>query len=188
MPWKSWIRGLMLILVSLIPAFLVSCQKLCFLTEADYQENHLRDLPPCVETDPSLSLTALAGTTPPPTTVIDTKRNVRYLSLREAVAIALEHGTVGSQSVTTPGGASDSLVSFQGSSVSGDDSIRVLALDPAIIATNIEASLSKFDARWDSSLSWTRAENPIGSSTAVVGTASPLESINSTNINLSSRL
>ena len=40
------------------------------------------------------------------------------------------------------------LVAFNGRTVAGSDTIRVLALEPAIIGTDIESSLARFDARW----------------------------------------
>src|SRR5262249_36049136 len=86
----------------------------------------------------------------------------RFLTLKECIAVALERGTVGSQSPLFPGITQDSVISFAGRTVAGDDSIRALALDPAIIATDIESSLSKFDARWITSLSWNTTARPVG--------------------------
>src|SRR5262249_2883166 len=61
-----------------------------------------------------------------------------------------------------PGAITDLLASFSGASVVGSDSIRVLALQPAIVANNIDASLSKFDARWLTSMTWQTTDIPVG--------------------------
>jgi outer membrane protein TolC len=110
-------------------------------------------------------------------TVDDTKREVRYMSLREAIAIALENGTVGAQSPATPGLATDTLGGFAGTTVQSADAIRVLALDPAIVANNIELSLAKFDTQWATSLMWNQTQTPGGlglSSFGLTGAAAPI--------------
>ncbi len=109
-----------------------------------------------------------AAATPPPSTVINPDQEIRYLTLSEAIAIALEQGNVGSQPSSAPGTANDSLVTGQGRGVSGSDSVRVLALNPAIAGADIEASLAKFDARWASSLTWSRIDEPIGTATQLL--------------------
>ena len=48
-----------------------------------------------------------------------------------------------------------------GRSVVGSDSIRVLALEPAITGSDIESSLSKFNARWTSSMAWQSIDRPV---------------------------
>jgi outer membrane protein TolC len=59
------------------------------------------------------------------------------------------------------------LASFGPNAIS-TDAIRVLALDPAITATSIETALSKFDARWVSSMNWNTTESPIGTSASFI--------------------
>jgi outer membrane protein TolC len=140
----------------------LGCQKQCFLSESDFQNAFPGHIPLDLESNPGYSILPPAGNIPAPTTVDDTKREPRYLSLREAIAIALENGTVGVQSPATPGLATDTLGGFQGTAVVSSDAIRVLALDPAIVATNIETSLSKFDTLWNTSLTWNRTETPLG--------------------------
>src|SRR5207302_2083330 len=56
----------------------------------------------------------------------------------------------------------DTLGGFVARNVQGADAIRVLALDPAIIANDIETSLSKFDAQWNTALTFSRTETPLG--------------------------
>src|SRR6266851_5143577 len=38
--------------------------------------------------------------------------------------------------------------------------IRVLSLNPAIVGPDIEAALSKFDDRWETSMTWTTTDQP----------------------------
>ena len=45
------------------------------------------------------------------------ERPIRYLTLAEAFAVALEGGTIGSQSPYAPGSPNDTLVSFGGRTV-----------------------------------------------------------------------
>jgi hypothetical protein len=146
-------------------------------------------IPANLECDPGYSIVPTPGSTPPPPPVDDTKRETRYLSLREAIAIALENGTVGLQNPATPGSGSDSLGGFQGTAVASADAIRVLAFDPAITATNIETSLSKFDTFWNTSLMWNRTETPLGiSPTVFTQTGSFLRNVAADNLTFNTSL
>jgi outer membrane protein TolC len=93
--------------------------------------------------------------------VINPERPPRYLSLAEAFAIALEQGTTG---LGLQGQPNDNLPTFQGPQQGplDRDSIRVLALEPAVAQSNIEAALSKFDARWVTSMNWNNTDRPVG--------------------------
>src|SRR4029077_10992655 len=97
---KSWKRGAACII--LILAVAVGCQKQCFLSQSDFQNAQPGGIPLDLECNPSYSIIPPPGSTPSPTTVDDTKREPRYLTLREAVAIALENGNVGVQNGATP--------------------------------------------------------------------------------------
>jgi len=153
--WKARIIG------GLIAAGWVAgstgCKQPIFLEPADWQAAVRPNIPANLETDPS------APITPPnvvpgmnPATVLDPKRPLRPISMKEAVAIAIEQGNTGFsfQGFDNIGRVNDSALTFQGRSVSGTDTIKALLLDPAIAATETERALSKFDARWTSSLSW----------------------------------
>ncbi len=147
----------------------VGCKQQCFVPECDRdQYKNMHGIPHDLEAMTPPEIQPLAGDAPKPGTVDDPDRPIRYLSLSEAVAIALEHGTVGSLSPTNPGFANDALLNFSLTSTNGDDSIRAFALDPAAIETNIESSLSKFDARWLTSLSWSNTDEPIGTAAQTV--------------------
>src|SRR5262249_22239741 len=79
-------------------------------------------------------------------------REVRYLSLQEAISIALESGTTGSQSLQFPGIVNENLPT------GSTDSIRAFALDPAVTGSQIEAALARFDVLWSSSTSWSQQD------------------------------
>ena len=80
----------------------------------------------------------------PPTLYNLEKFRIRYLSLAEAVAIALEQGTRRPAQLALPRHRSGQpACSSPGTGVSGSDSIRVLALDPARIGAAVEQSLTK---------------------------------------------
>ncbi len=182
--WKRWTA-----ILGAILAAALGCQKQCFLSENDFQNAVPGHIPLDLESNPSYSIMPPAGSIPSPTTVEDTKREPRYLSLREAIAIALENGTVGAQSPATPGLASDILEGFQGAGLVGADSIRVLALDPAIVATSIETSLSKFDTLWNTSLTWNRTETPLGiSPTTFTQTTNFLRNVAADNLTFNTSL
>ena len=89
------------------------------------------------------------------------------MSLAEAIARSLEKGQIGigPNSGTPTGQASLELASFRGSSggpiQTSSDPIRALALAPAVQAANIEASLSKFDTVFQSSMVWNVTDRPI---------------------------
>jgi outer membrane protein TolC len=91
-----------------------------------------------------------------PATVLDLKRQIRSISLKEVIAIALEQGNTGGGN--TIGQVNDRLPQFQGNGVGGTDTIKAFVLDPAIVATNLERSISKFDARWITSMSWQKQD------------------------------
>src|SRR5262249_28531406 len=86
-------------------------------------------------------------------------------TLAECIALALEHGTVGSTFTAQTGSgqpANEVLGTFSGSGFIGSDAIRVLALDPATVGASIEASLSKFDATFLASMNWSGTDRPVG--------------------------
>lgn len=151
MRWKAVVIGLVL-----ISAIGVGCKQQCFITECDYHHYKEIGLLPELECRPAQCLPPEWNNAPTPATILDPDREPRFLSLAETIAIALEQGNV------TGSGSSDTLVSLQGRNVGGDDSIRVFALDPAILATDIESALSRFDVRWDTSMSWSKVDRPIG--------------------------
>lgn len=147
-------------------AALGGCRQQLYLEPQDYQAAvnnvELRKL----ETEPYLGTTPLAtpsgGT---PATVLDPSRTPRPLTLKEAIAVALEQGTTGSSGLPglfgNQGGASRlDLPGFNGRGISQVDSIKAFALEPAIAGAEVERSISKFDARWINSITWNKNDQP----------------------------
>jgi outer membrane protein TolC len=154
MRWNAMVVG-----VTLVLGATAGCQRDTFLTKDEYAayiKNNF--LPPNIETDPSASDKATRYTMGPPMNVNETERKPRHITLNECIALALEHGTTGLQSVRALGVSNDDLTTFSGNTVVGSDNIRVFALQPAITQTNIEASLSRFDAEFIASLTWTTTD------------------------------
>jgi outer membrane protein TolC len=155
MRWKTLVASL-----ALAGAAAVGCKEQCYLTECDFHHYH-ELMPPCLETDPFAAVVPTGSNTPAPATVLDPERTPRHLSLAEAKAMALERGVIGSP--TLNGTANLNLATFSGRNVfTSEASVRVLALDPAIVGSDIEASLSKFDARWTTNVNWQTTDQPVG--------------------------
>jgi hypothetical protein len=138
------------------------CKHQLFLEPGDHKHAILNGLEhlerqPHAPIAPSLITPSIA-----PATVDDPDRPARPMTLKECIAIAVEKGNLGGQGgVQNPGFANDNLPQFQGRQVSGTDSVKALVLDPAIIGTDIERALSKFDARWINSLTWGKNDAPV---------------------------
>jgi outer membrane protein TolC len=136
------------------------CKQQLYLEPQDYHAAvnnvDLRKL----EYEPTVGLTPQGMTTGnPPATVLDPSRPPRHLTLKEAVALALEQGTVGTAALN--GQAALTLPQFTGRGISQVGAMRVFALDPAIAGAEIERALSKFDARWINSITWNSVDQPI---------------------------
>jgi outer membrane protein TolC len=156
MRWKIVVTGL-----ALAVATAVGCKEQCYMTQPDL-DSYRNLMPACLETDLKASIVPSGSTTPTPATVLNSERESRRMSLAEAISLALENGSVGSPVLN--GTSNLSLASFSGRGVFAPESrIQVLALDPAIVATDIEASLAKFDVRWNSSLTWNTTDRAVGS-------------------------
>ncbi|MBI2803682.1 MAG: TolC family protein [Planctomycetes bacterium] len=82
----------------------------------------------------------------------------RPISLVECMALALENGRTG-EFFDAAGSERRTSVTGSGRVLSPSDtsdSIRVFAFDPAVLATETEQSLARFDAIWNSGFSWNR--------------------------------
>jgi outer membrane protein TolC len=157
--WSKWVAGVVLALGA------AGCVKPLYMTPETQALATSVGLPTDLATNPNVVAPPDLSEHKPPATILDSNREPRYMTLQEATAIALERGTRGNSSVfnlTSFGqivggnGVSfnDDLVAFTGRGVGGDDAIRAFALDPAIVAADIEGALSKFDTRLTSSMSW----------------------------------
>lgn len=180
MRWTNVVVGL-----ALTAAGIAGCKQQCFIHECDYEHYHklIQGMPSNLECDPTASIQPVLGLTPPPSTILDPARPIRYLSLAETIALALEQGTVGQQVQGQFGLANDTLTSFAGGAFAiPPDSIRVLALDPAITGATIQGALAKFDARWVTSMTWNTTDRPVGSPLDVFQTGGN-QGINAINTN-----
>jgi outer membrane protein TolC len=162
MMWKRWTKQLLSGLIGLtLLGSQNGCKQQLFLEPADYKE--------AMKAGPSnrLEIDAASPIVPgnvvsaaAPATVLDPERPTRDITLKECIAIALEQGNVGGSSAN-PGVVSDQLSQFNGRGASGTDTIAAFAYDPAIAMADVERSLSKFDARWITSMTWNKVDQPI---------------------------
>ena len=137
------------------------CKQQLFMEPADHHSALDKGLLARLETSPHEAVVPLiAPTGVAPATVLDTNRPARNIALKEAIAIGMERGNVGGGQASNPGFLSDLLPGFTGRGTTGTDSLRAFAIAPAIAAAEIERSLSKFDARFISSIIWNQTDNP----------------------------
>ncbi len=175
MRWKSCVGVLALLL-----AATAGCKQRIFMTQEQLRAYEMM-VPANLVTNPNVGAEAtIPPCEAPPTLYNLEKFRIRYLSLAEAVATALEQGTVGQPSLLFPGVGLDNGVQFAGTGVYGSDSIRVLALDPATVGAAVEQSLTRFDAYWQTSMTWTTTDQPIGTTiqTIQAGLSSAVSAIN----------
>lgn len=162
MSWNRWTARVLGGLLALTA--LGGCKQQIFMEPQDWTDaTRPTNLPKNIETNPYEAVTpGGVDAVREPATVLDPDRPPRYMTLRECIALAMEQGTVGSQQVQNFGFKIDSVPGFNGNSVfSGSDSIRAFALDPANRGAEIERSLAKFDARWITSMSWQKVDQPV---------------------------
>ena len=131
MRWKAVCVGLASAL-----AVTAGCKQQCFISEEDLNNVTVTSMPANLAnaTPPSAVKPIIAGRRPPRPRCDDPDRKIRYISLAEAISIALEQGTIGNQAFGVAPSAdtfADQQLHFTGNGVSLTDSIRVLALDPA---------------------------------------------------------
>jgi outer membrane protein TolC len=160
---KRWIKRILAGLLAFGAAG--GCRQQVFIDPADYKDAVLGSLPPGLETSPHQAIlpsqvNRLSGVPH----VLDPNRPAKLMTLKECIAIALEQGNRG---VENPGvfdsnsrTKTDQPNQFTGQGVTGTDAIRAFAVDPALVATELERSLSKFDARWVSSMNWQKIDQP----------------------------
>src|SRR4051794_38561184 len=151
MRWIALIFGL-----SLIVAAVPGCKQPLFMTECDYLHyRNMVGLPPDLDSNPAAANgPGQLSVIPKPMTVLDPDLPARYISLQECIAIALEQGT---DAVNAFGGQIQDrppLVTGNLQPAPITDAVRVLALNPAIAAAEIENAMSKFDARWTTNMTW----------------------------------
>lgn len=156
---KRWIKRFLAGLLALGNG--VGCKQQIFMEPQDYQAAVLTGLPKGLENNAQEVITPSTTTTgKPPAHVNDPDRPARMITLKECIAISLEQGNAGFQTPTALGTKLEILPSFNGQSITGTDSIKAFAIDPAVQAAELERSLSKFDVQWINSLTWQKVDNP----------------------------
>lgn len=157
--WTARIAGGLLALTAF-----AGCSKQVFLEPSDVDRVMTSGLPPRLETHPQDPITPNLTLNPNdrPPTVLDTDRKVVSMTLHDCFLTALKQGNTGSQGgLNNAGFTNDSPGQFAGRSFGGTDSIKALAYDPSLSFLDIERSLSKFDARWITSMSWQKLDQPV---------------------------
>ncbi|HET6575019.1 MAG TPA: TolC family protein [Fimbriiglobus sp.] len=155
---KRWARRLVGGVLGL--AAVGGCRQQIYLEPQDFQAQinnvELRKL----ENEPLAGYTPLAAPSGhAPATVLDPSRPPRLLTLKEAMAIALEQGNIGSSPIN-PGLLNEQLSQFTGRGTTQSDTIRAFALDRAVAGAEVERAVSKFDARWINSITWNKNDQP----------------------------
>src|SRR5262249_4786920 len=93
MRWKH-----VTVVLALTLAAVAGCKQQCFLTECDYEHYQKIALTPRnLESDLKAWIEPATVAAPQPSTVLDPERKPRYLTLAEAIALALEQGRIGDQ-------------------------------------------------------------------------------------------
>src|SRR5262245_60222758 len=111
-----------LVALTLFLALSGGCMRKCYITEADMGRTVVTQLNG-LELAPDLPYKPLTDPVDAPPTLHHLDRKVRFLSLAEAVSIALEQGTVGQQSLLFPGQAVDNLTQFSGDAFGGGSTL-----------------------------------------------------------------
>jgi outer membrane protein TolC len=143
---------------------LAGCQPV-FMSEQTYIGAHvpLGERSSTANSDPyDLSDKTLTAAPPTPS---KPDRPPRYVSLQEAIAIALENGHVSSRTGAGQGQVDNNLLSFsgQGSLIQGQtERMRVLSLNPAFASAAMEQALARNDAFFASGMSWTGIDGLAG--------------------------
>src|SRR5262245_37853060 len=94
MRWKAVVMGLALALSAA-----AGCGQKCFVDQDSWYSAQAGVQLACSpETNPEAGVRPITPSVPTPTTVDEPRREQRYLSLAEAISVALEKGSVGVQS------------------------------------------------------------------------------------------
>ena len=153
---RPWLHGWVGVLLACVMAAAgTGCRQQVFLDEQCYKLSH-DILPPQVENDLHYAEGGpINSLTPAPASLIAPDRPAWNMTLHEALAIALESGRIGDGAGAAAGLLNEQQAAFAGSvsaAVAQSDHIKVLAMNPAIAGTNLEASEARFDAQFIASL------------------------------------
>jgi outer membrane protein TolC len=161
---KNWLAGGLASILTL--GVLSGCQP-TFLEKQVFEGAHA-PLPPKLEESHCPITEPITALVKAPPTVSLPDRLPRYLTLQEALAIALESGTVTGRGISNlglipaPGGGAPSTTGLGFSASSQNDSIRILAFLPAINNAAIEQSVSRFDPVFSTYMIYTNIDSVIG--------------------------
>src|SRR5437899_1648037 len=118
-------RGkVVIVALALLTGVTAGCKQQCIPSACD---NRVQDpcLPPDLECNPRAGVVPAGADVPEPATVQHPERQPRYLTLQEAIAMALEHGFAGSPAfgglATSPALSEDPLGAFTGRGVTQSD-------------------------------------------------------------------
>ena len=143
----------------------VGCKQQLFLEPSDYTAAVTAGLPPHMETNVHDAILPPVvdrpGNGAGPATVLDPTRPPRYMTLRECIALALEQGNIGNRNPNQFGFRSEQLPQFNQQLSNTTDAIRAFALDPGFAQASVERALSRFDARWITSMTWQKVDQPV---------------------------
>jgi outer membrane protein TolC len=172
---RRWLKRLLgtIVACGLAGASAAGCKQQMFLSKDCFDQASMTLPVANVENDFTIGETPLVTATKAPATLSDPDRPARPITLREAIASALENGAVGdratgTQQVSTAqfGNQSDDslptatagTIGVQGFN-SQIDRVKALALNPAIAGANLEASVSRFDPQWVTAMNWSATDN-----------------------------
>ena len=156
-------RNAALVVAVALAASLAGCNQKVYLQEIDAKPTaEAPGLPTDLENRPHASILPSERNTPAPSHVGDPDRPIRYISLAEAIAIALEQGNIGSQSALFPASSTTTCCSLMGDSSA--QAIRFAcsrSIRPSVARTSRRRSPSSI-ARWITSLTWNKRDDSVG--------------------------
>jgi outer membrane protein TolC len=159
---KHWKATFFLLTLALTA--LAGCSQPIYLHDCDDLAKRA-GVPPDIACNPKLTLEQATPNVMRPTDIRDPECTPMYVTLHQCIALALERGNTGLQTSRNFGLLDDDLITSValGGQFFGD-SIRVLALNPAILATNIDFNMARYDPLFRSIIGASSQDNPVGSS------------------------
>jgi outer membrane protein TolC len=155
-------RSDVVMLLALVGATsLIGCQQTRFMTEQDFRNYRLQALEHTAATPVVADLPTYTVEVPPRTTS-NPEAPLREITLAECIALAIENGRTGEGFARAGAGRRTSVQGLrtQQDPTTVTDSVRVLAYDPAQDGTFMEEALSRFDARWQTAMTWNKVDEP----------------------------
>lgn len=161
---RRWLQRILGIIAAC--GLAAGCKQQMFLSKECFDQASSTLPAANLDSDFSIGNAPITSSTKTPPTVDDPDRPPRHLTLREALATALENGAISdAQGFNLQAQANDNLPSAVGGFTSTQnlnsqiDRVKALALYPAISGANLEASLSRFDAQWVTAMNWSTTDN-----------------------------